>query len=188
MKKIINGFLKKEVQRFGLSMAGLILCLIAVSVIPEVRPLLPVFAVVFSAIIILALSVSVVRFLQIKADIHSLSDNETIMLEQQYTTEHLVYKVAYGEIHLLHDFIISRNKSRLIVIPLSRIEKVDERFRREGVHRVPYITFVLDTGKHIPVDFSSRHCKDGEPVINWLIERIGIEKVDRGTEKPSLLR
>lgn len=50
MKKIINGFLKKEVQRFGLSMAGLILCLIAVSVIPEVRPLLPVFAVVFSAI------------------------------------------------------------------------------------------------------------------------------------------
>lgn len=30
MKKIINGFLKKEVQRFGLYVAGLILCLIAV--------------------------------------------------------------------------------------------------------------------------------------------------------------
>lgn len=87
MKKIINGFLKKEVQRFGLSMAGLILCLIAVSVIPEVRPLLPVFAVVFSAIIILALSVSVVRFLQIKADIHSLSDNETIMFNILQNTQ-----------------------------------------------------------------------------------------------------
>ena len=186
MKKIINGFLKKEVQRFGLYVAGLILCLIAVSFIPEVRPLLPVFAVAFSVIIILALSVSVARFLQSKT--HSLSDNETIMLEQQYTTEHPVYKVAYGEIHLLHDFIISRNKSRLVVIPLSRIEKVDERFRRVGVRRVPYITFVLDTGKHISVDFSSRHYKDGEPVINWLIERIGMEKVERGTEKPSLLR
>lgn len=101
MKKVINGFLKKEVQRFGLSMAGLILCLIAVSVIPEAHPLLPVFAVAFSVIVILALSVSVARFLQSKADIHSLSDNETIMLEQQYTTEHPVYKVAYGEIHLL---------------------------------------------------------------------------------------
>lgn len=188
MKKIINGFLKKEVQRFGLYVAGLILCLIAVSFIPEVRPLLPVFAVAFSVIIILALSVSVARFLQSKTDTHSLSDNETIMLEQQYTTKHPVYKVAYGEIHLLHDFIISRNKSRLVVIPLSRIEKVDERFRRVGVHKVPYITFVLDTGKHISVDFSSRHYKDGEPVINWLIERIGMEKVERGTEKSSLLR
>ncbi|MFR4987994.1 hypothetical protein [Anaerotruncus colihominis] len=188
MKKIINGFLKKEVQRFGLSMTGFILCLIAVSVIPEVRPLLPIFAVAFSVIIILALSASVARFLQSKADIHSLSDNETIMLEQQYATEHPIYKVAYGEIHLLHDFIISRNNSRLIVIPLSRIKKVDERFRRAGIHRVPYITFVLDTGKHIPVDFSSRHYKDGEPVINWLIERIGMEKVERGTEKSSILR
>ena len=81
MKKIINGFLKKEVQRFGLYVAGLILCLIAVSFIPEVRPLLPVFAVAFSVIIILALSVSVARFLQSKTDPHSLSDNETIMLE-----------------------------------------------------------------------------------------------------------
>ena len=53
MKKIINGFLKKEVQRFGLYVAGLILCLIAVYFIPEVRPLLPVFAVAFSVIIIL---------------------------------------------------------------------------------------------------------------------------------------
>ncbi len=89
---------------------------------------------------------------------------------------------------MLHDFIISRNKSGLIIIPLSRIEKVDEHFRREGVHRVPYITFVLDTGRQIPVDFSSKHYKDGEPVINWLIERIGTEKVERGTEKASLLR
>lgn len=188
MKKIINNFLKKEVQRFGLSMAGFILCLIALSVSPEVRPLLPVFAVAFSVIIILGLSISAARFLKSKADIHSLSDNETIMLEQQYTTEHPVYKVAYGEIHLLHDFVIGRHKSRLIVIPLSRLDKVEERFRYVGVHKVPYITFVLDTGKHIPVDFSSRHYKDGEPVINWLIERIGMEKVERGTGKSSLLR
>ena len=89
---------------------------------------------------------------------------------------------------MLHDFIISRNKSGLVIIPLSRIEKVDEHFRREGVHRVPYIIFVLDTGRQIPVDFSSKHYKDGEPVINWLIERIGTEKVERGTEKASLLR
>ena len=188
MKKIQNNFLKREVQRIGLSMAGLILCLIFVAIIPEVRPMLPVFAVAFPVIIVLALVVLVTHFLQSKAEIHSLSDNETILLEQQYTTNHPVYKVAYGEIHLLHDFIISRNKSGLVIIPLSRIEKIDERFRREGVHRVPYITFVLDTGRQIPVDFSSRHYKDGEPVINWLIERIGTEKVERGTEKSSLLR
>ena len=115
--------------------------------------MLPVFAVAFSVIIIFALGVAVTRFLQSKTDTHSLSDNETIMLEQQYTTKHPVYKVAYGEIHLLHDFIISRNKSRLIVIPLSRIEKVDERFRRVGVHRVPYNTFMLATGTHISVAF-----------------------------------
>ena len=158
MKKILHGFLKREIQRFGLSATGLLLCLLFVAVVPEVRPLLPVFAVAFSAIIILALVVSVTWFFsQSRADIRSLSDSETTLLEQQYAANHPVYKVAYGEIHLLHDFVISRNKGRLIIIPLSRIEKVEERFRLMGGRRVPYITFVLDAGKQIPVDFSARH-------------------------------
>lgn len=188
MKKILNDFLKKEIQRLGLNSAGFILCVLAIAVMPEARPLLPVFAAVFFAVIFLALGIFAARFHQGKADIQRLSDSENLLLEQQYAAAHPMYKVAYGEIHLLHDFIVSRNKCRLLVIALSGIEKVDERFRRVGVRRVPYLTFALNTGKRISVDFSARHAKDGDPVTSWLIERLGAEKIERGLDKASIVR
>ena len=187
MKKILNDFLKGEVQRLCLSIAGLILCLIFVASVPGTRPLLPIFAVGYPAIIILNLVVSVTRFFsQTRADIRSLSESETALLEQQYAVNHPVYKIERGKIHLLHDFIISRSWGRLIIIPLDRIEKVEKCFRRQGVHGIPYITFVLDTGKHIPVDFLSKHYRNS--VMNWLIERIETEDVEYGTEKTNLLQ
>ena len=189
MKEILNDFLKGAILRFVLSIAGLILCLIFVASVPVIRPLLPIFAVGYPAIIILNLVVSVTRFFtQTRVDIHSLSESETALLEQQYAANHPIYKnkIEYGKIHLLHDFIISMSRGRLIIIPLDRIEKVDKCFRRQGVHGVPYIAFVLDTGKDISVDFLSRYYRN--LVMNWLIERIGTEKVEHGTEKTSLLR
>lgn len=116
-------------------------------------------------------------------------DTETIRLEEQYAADHLAYKLAHGEINLLRDFIICRNRrrSRITVIPLNTIEKVEERFRRVGNRSVPHITFVLDTGKRVPVEFSVRNYQDGEQVINWLIGKIGAEKVERGADKPSIL-
>ena len=124
-----------------------------------------------------------------RESIDRLSDMKTILLEEQYAMEHPVYKVAHGDIHLLRDFIICRNRGRLTitVIPLNKIKKVEERFRRIGNRSVPHITFVLDTGKHVPVDFSARRYKDGEQVINWLIGQIGAEKVVRGADKPNIL-
>lgn len=118
-----------------------------------------------------------------------LSDMETMLLDEQYAADHPVYKVVCGKIHLLRGFIITQNRGRLAttVIPLNRIEKVEERFRRMGNRSVPHITFVIDTGKHVHIDFSVQHYKDGEQVINWLIRQIGAEKVERGTDKPNIL-
>lgn len=190
MKKILNDFLKREIQRFCLSIAGLILCLIFVASVPGIQPLLPIFAVGYPAVIILNLIVSVTRFFSLtKADIRSLSESEKALLEQQYAANHPVYKnkiAEYGNVHLLHDFIISMSWGRLIIIPLDRIENVNRCYRHQGVHGIPYISFVLDTGKDISIDFLSKHGRD--LVWNWLIERIETEKIERGTEKASLLR
>lgn len=185
MKKIQNEFLKREAGRLGLNIAGLILCLILIAVVPETRPLWPVFAVAFFA----AVGVGAARsFAQTRAKADGLSAEEAALLERQYSEDHPVCKAAYGEIHLLQDFIVGRNKGRLIVVPLRQIEKAEERFRRVGGRRVPCLAFALEAGKWISIDFSFGHYKDGEPVVDWLTERIGPEKVVRGTEKPSILR
>ena len=116
-------------------------------------------------------------------------DTEAIRLEEQYAADHPAYKLTHGEINLLRDFIICRNRRRfrITVIPLNTLEKVEERFRRAGKQSAPHITFVLDIGKRVPVEFSVRNCKDGEQVINWLIGKIGAEKVERGADTPSIL-
>lgn len=191
MKKIVNDFLRKEIKRMALGLLALILLWAGIfSFLPEMRRLLfPCFTIFVPVFLLLLLGVTVFRFVRSRANIGGLlSDREAELLERQYTADHPIYRVAYGELHLLDDFVVSRNKGRLIVIPLNRIERVEECFRLVAARIVPYLILVLDTGKRVSLDFSVWHNRDGAPVMSWLSERLGAEKVGYGTNKPGLLR
>ena len=100
-------------------------------------------------------------------------------VEEEYGAGHPIYKVSYGEIHLMNTCVICRNKRRLILIPVMEVVRLEEYVRLVGVKRVPLLRFTMDEGKPLEVDFSARHCKDGEEVVSWFIEHIGADKVDR---------
>ena len=97
-------------------------------------------------------------------------------VEKEYASPHPVYKVAYGELHLLNTCLVCRNKRRLIFIPMEQVVRVEERFYYVGVKQVPLLKFRLDTDKTIDVEFSAGHPKNGEAVLTWLTERLGPEK------------
>lgn len=91
---------------------------------------------------------------------------------RQYASPHPVYKVAYGELHLLDDCLVCRNKRRLLLIPTEQIVSVDVRRRSVGVKKVPLLKFTLDTDKTVDIDFSVRHCEDAEAALSRLNGRI----------------
>lgn len=107
------------------------------------------------------------------------SESWAQQVEREYSEAHPVYKVAYGEIHLMKTCVICRNKRKLMFIPLEQIIKIEERVRLVGVKRVPLLKLTMDAGKNLEIDFSARHCIDGENVVLWFIEQIGEEKVER---------
>lgn len=98
-------------------------------------------------------------------------------LEKEYGLPHPVYKVAYGEIHLLDTCLVCRNKRRLVFIPMEQIVKVEERFFHVSVKKVPLLRFSLDTDKTVNIEFSAGRTKDGAAVLSWLTERLGPEKI-----------
>lgn len=97
-------------------------------------------------------------------------------LEKEYGSPHPVYKVAYGEIHLLDTCLVCRNKGRLIFIPMEQIVRVEERFFYVSVKKVPLLKFSLDTDKTVSIEFSAGRTKDGAAVLSCLTERLGPEK------------
>ena len=97
-------------------------------------------------------------------------------LEKEYGSPHPVYKVAYGELHLLDTCLVCRNKRRLIFIPTEQIVKVEKRFHSVGVKKVPLLKFGLDTDKVVDIEFSAGHTENGEAVLSWLTGRLGPEK------------
>ena len=100
-------------------------------------------------------------------------------VEREYDAAHPIYQVAYGEIHLLKTCLVCRNKRRLLFVPLEQIETVEERFRLVGTKRIPLLKFKMDTDKTLEIDFSVKHCEDGDAVLSWLIEQLGEDKVKR---------
>ena len=107
----------------------------------------------------------------------NLTDNDTYLLDKEYTASHPVYKVWQGEIHLMQSFIVCRNRGRLLFIPIHKIERVEHRFDRIGMRKIPFAKFIMDTNQSIAIGFSPNHSKDSEAVFAWLAERLGKDKV-----------
>lgn len=134
------------------------------------------------ALPVLIMAVFVVR-MQIQAggsfrrDCGQYSELWQERVEKEYDAPHPVYKVAYGEIHLLDTCLVSRNKGRLIFIPMEQIVRVEERFFYVSVKKVPVLKFRLDTDKTVSIEFSAARTKDGGAVLAWLRERLGPEKI-----------
>lgn len=102
---------------------------------------------------------------------------------REYNSPHPVYKVAYGELHLLNTCLVCRNKRRLIFIPTEQIVKVEERFHYVGVKKVPLLNFRLDTDKTADIEFSAGHTENGGAVLSWLTERLGPEKTGSAAKR-----
>jgi len=111
-----------------------------------------------------------------RAAMDALTDQDAYLLEKEFSQSHPVYRVWQGEIHLMPSFIVCRNRGRLLFIPIPKIERVEQRFDRIGLRRVPMARFVMDGDHTYVIGFSPSHTEDGAAVFAWLAERIGREK------------
>lgn len=175
MKAIKRDYMRKELRRLALCAAGLFACLGVLSwCYPRLAALQPLPLLGVTAVIALAALRAAV---QARAGVQALTDTDAYSLEREYAAPHPVYKVWQGEMHLMQNFIVCRNRGRLMVIPIHKIEQAERRFDRMGVRKVPYVKFTLDTGRSISIGFPVTVSKDDEAVFLWLTKRLGGEKV-----------
>ncbi|MCI9456028.1 MAG: hypothetical protein HFE44_03500 [Oscillospiraceae bacterium] len=175
MEKIKKDFILGEFRRLALCAAGFAICLfILMRFSPQLAAYQPLPWLAVAAILVLAGLRSVMLA---RTGIGGLTDSDIYLLEKEYLADHPVYRVWQGEIHLLPSFIVCRNRGRLLFIPLHKIERVERRFDRIGMRKVPFAKFILDTSQSISIGFSPNHAKDSEAVYTWLAERIGKDKV-----------
>ena len=175
MEKIKKDFILGEFRRLALCAAGFAICLfILMRFSPQLAAYQPLPWLAVAAILVLAGLRSVMLA---RTGIGGLTDSDIYLLEKEYLADHPVYRVWQGEIHLLPSFIVCRNRGRLLFIPLHKIERVERRFDRIGMRKVPFAKFILDTSQSISIGFSPNHAKDSEAVYTWLAARIGKEKV-----------
>ncbi|MCI8623917.1 MAG: hypothetical protein HFG26_09680 [Provencibacterium sp.] len=177
MEKIKRDFMRREIRRLALCAAGLAACLFVLlrcypaGISYGPRLLLGAAAVTGCAALRSALYV--------RAGMNALTDNDAFLLDREYAEPHPVYKVWQGEAHLLPSFIVCRSRGRLLFIPLDKIERVEQRFDRAGLQKIPFAKFIMDTGRSISVGFPLIPSKDSDAVFGWIAERIGSEKVKR---------
>ena len=167
MSKIKRDFIVKELR----SLAGLMLLMaIALGYIISYVKITPL-AFLIIPVIVAAFVLRMYR--QASGGLTEYSELWQERVGREYAAPHPVYKVAYGELHLLDACLVCRSKRHLIFIPTEQIVRVDKRFRSVGVKKVPLLKFRLDTDKTVDIDFSAAHCESGEAVLSWLNERLG---------------
>lgn len=175
MEKKKKDFMLKELSRLVFCAIGLTVCaFVLLRYAPKLASCQPMLLPGIAAIIALAALRSAV-FARSAAS--KLTDNDTYLLGKEYTVPHPVYKVWQGEIHLMQSFIVCRNRGRLLIIPIHKIERVERRFDRIGMWQIPFAKFIMDTDQSIAIGFSPNHSKDSKAVFAWLAERLGREKV-----------
>lgn len=169
MEKIRRDFVVKELRSLALLMIlmaaalGYIIAYVRVS--PLAVALIPLIITVFVLRMQRQASGSFAR------DCGRYSELWQSRLEKEYAAPHPVYKVAYGEIHMLETCLVCRNKRRLIFIPVEQITGVERRFRSVGAKKVPLLKFRLDTDRTVDIDFSAAHTGDAGDVLGWLSAR-----------------
>lgn len=175
MGKIKKDFMMKELRRLLLCAIGFAVCSL---VLWRCYPKLASCKLLLLLGIVAILAFAALRSaIQARAAISHLTDNDIYLLDQEYTASHPVYKVWQGEIHLLQSFIVCRNRGRLLFIPIHKIERVERRFDRVGMQKIPFAKFIMDTDRSIAIGFSTNHAKDSEAVFAWLAKRLGSDKV-----------
>lgn len=177
MRKLKLDFIAGELRRIALCAVGFALCLFLLSrFYQEFASLrLPLLLGAAAVIVLAALRAA----MQLRAAMGGLNDSDMYILEKEYPASHPVYKVWQGEIHLLPSFIVCRNRGRLLLLPLHRIEKVEERFDRTAAARIPFMRCTLDAGKTLSIGFSPGRPQDSDAVFAWLTQRLGGEKIRR---------
>ena len=177
MRKLKLDFIAGELRRIALCAVGFVLCLLILSrFYQEFASLrLPLLLGAAAVIALAALRAA----MQLRAGMNGLNDSDVYVLEKEYQAPHPVYKVWQGDIHLLPSFIVCRNRGRLLLLPLHRIEKVEERFDRTAAGRIPFMRCTLDAGKSLSIGFSPSRPQDSDAVFAWLTQRLGGEKIRR---------
>lgn len=171
MKKVLRDFMWKEARRLALCGLGLAACLLVLArCSPGLASRRLWLALGIPAVIGLAALRSA---LLARAGAGGLTDQDIYLLEREYAGPHPVYRVWQGEVHLTESFLICRSRGRLLFLPLHRIERVERRFNRTAIGRIPLARFILDNGKSVAIGFSPNHSRDSEAVFLWLASRLG---------------
>ena len=142
MGKIRRDFLRGELRRLALCAAGFGLCLLVLlRCWSGGKERLPLLAGIGAVLGLAALRAAA----QAHAGQRELNDGDILLLEREYAAPHPVCRVWQGEIHLLPGILVCRSGGRLLFLPVDRIERVEERFDRIGLRRLPAMKFVMDT-------------------------------------------
>ena len=64
-------------------------------------------------------------------------------------------------------------KAEILREGLRRIERVEERFDRIGLRRLPAMKFVMDTGRTVSIGLSPHCPEDGRAVLAWFAGHAG---------------
>lgn len=171
MGKIKRDFLGKEFRRLSLCAVGLAVCLAILS--RNYSKLAADLPLLFLAVAVMIGLAALRSFFYARAAIGALTDMEIYLLEKEYAAPHLVYRVWQGEMHLLKNFIVCRNRGRLLLIPIHKIERVKRCFNRVGALHIPSAKFIMEAGAPVVIGFSPSHGRDGEVIFAWLAGRIG---------------
>lgn len=175
MQKMKRDFIVRELSSLMLLLALMAACMLYLILYVKITPGILLFIPLLAAVFVLRMSrQAAVSFIQC-CGVRSESWQEQV--GEEYVAAHPVYRVAYGEIHLLKSCLVCRCKRRLLFLPADEILEVQARFRLVGVRRVPVLTFTMENGRNLEVDFSARHPQDGQAVIDWLFGHIGGEKM-----------
>lgn len=178
MKKIKMDYLLGELRRLGLCAAGIVVCLLVLSryydKLSDYR--LQLFLGVIAVIAFVALRTYVIA----REAFRELTNDDEYLIEKEYAESHQTYKVWQGEMHIMPSFILCRNRGRLIFIPINRIERIERRFDRTDIKKVPFARFIMDSDRSIKIGFSPNHTKDSEAAFAMLAKRLGNDKIVDG--------
>lgn len=175
MQKIKRDFVVRELVSLLSLMALMAACLLYLifyaGITSGVLLIIPLLAAVF---VLRMLRQAAVSFQQC-CGVRSESWQERV--GEEYAATHPIYKVAYGEMHLLESCLVCRCKRRLLFIPTDEILTVQAHFRLVGARRIPVLKFTMENGRNPEVDFSVRRPQDGRTVIRWLSCLLGEERM-----------
>ena len=174
MKQLKQDFMLGEFRRLSWCLIGFLLCLLLIWLVPSARQQLLAF-IVYAVVVLAVAYRRAVRQLRDATD--PLWDAEKYRIDQEYPAPHPIYKVAYGELHLLPGFLISRNKGRLLILPLEQVQAVERRSRSVGIVNIPLLRLTMENGRSTVIDFSVRDPAQAEPVFRWLADRLDAEKL-----------